>query len=267
MPRVSAVRIWGQGPGRASARAICPSCARHQRLHRRRGGEQQEPAPVERGATQEQVPRVQARRARRLVGRVVLVDQGQRGRGRQRGEQGGAGADHHAAAPARGREPGAAPLRLGHPAVEADRVEPARPARGGLAVGRDDERGAGLPLEMLGEPGLAGDDPPRARARARDPAADRRAARPSRPRRVAARGGSRDRRVEPHDERLSPAAQRVSSSAASDSTGTGSTARWSGFSAVASPSRSPTTTPTRLRPWSGALTRWPRVTSRPAGTA
>ena len=123
-------------------------------LHRRRRGEQQEPAAVERGAAQEQIARVQARRARRLVGRVVLVDQRQRGRGRQRGEQGGAGPDHHAAAPARGREPGAAPLGLGHPAVEADRVEPARPARGGLAVGRDDERGAGLALEMLGEPGL-----------------------------------------------------------------------------------------------------------------
>jgi hypothetical protein len=71
--------------------------------------------------------------------------------------------------------------------------------------------------------------------------------------------------VEPHDERLSPAAQRVSSSAESDSTGTGSTARWSGFSPPVSPSRTATTTPTRLRPWSGALTRCPRATGRPAG--
>src|SRR6185503_4307256 len=79
-------------------------------------------------------------------------------------------------------------------------------------------------------------------------------------------GGSSERRVEPQDERLSPAAQRPSSSAASESTGTGSIARCSGFNAAASPSRSPTTTPTRARPWSGALTRWPRATTSPGGT-
>ena len=79
-------------------------------------------------------------------------------------------------------------------------------------------------------------------------------------------GGSSESRVEPHDDRLSPAAQRPSSSAASESTGTGSTARCSGFSPAGSPSRSPTTTPIRARPWSGALTRCPRATTRPEGT-
>ena len=125
-----------------------------------------------------------------------------------------------------------------------------------------------LPLERLGEPGLAAHDPPRARARARRPGGGSAGGETVSAAEARGAGGSRDRRVEPHDERLSPAAQRVSSSAASDSTGTGSTARWSGFSAVASPSRSPTTTPTRLRPWQRRAHPLAAVSaSRPAGTA
>jgi hypothetical protein len=45
------------------------------------------------------------------VGRIVLVDQGQRRGRRQWREQRGARADHDPAAPARGREPGPAALR------------------------------------------------------------------------------------------------------------------------------------------------------------
>ena len=73
-----------------------------------------------------------------------------------------------------------------------------------------------------------------------------------------ASGGRRASRVDPQEDRLSSAAQRPSASAAVERMATLSTGRSIGFSPVASPWRSSTTTPIRDRPCSGALTRWPR---------
>ena len=161
----------------------------------------------------------------------------------------------------------AAPLRLGDAAVEPGGVEPSRPARGRLAVGRDDERGAGLALAGTRRAG------PRAAASVQSSGArggpgagaaggDDGLGRALR----AAGGGSSESRVEPHDERLSAAAQRPSSSAASREHGH----RLDGALQRLQPGRdrprgAPTTTPTRARPWSGALTRCPRRDRQPVG--
>src|SRR5215469_16243451 len=70
-------------------------------------------------------------------------------------------------------------------------------------------------------------------------------------------GGSMARSVEPQEERLSSAIHRPSSSAAWERMEAGSTSDCSGLSASPSPRLSATTTPTRVRPPRGALTRCP----------
>src|SRR5206468_2373671 len=122
-------------------------------LYARRRGRQQEGRALARRALEHDVARMDARRARGLVGGLVLVEQDERARRRHWRKQRRARA---------GREPrravGQLPPRLGtnllvHAGVEPDDLidlrEPLRPARRRVHVGRDHERAALGSLDAL----------------------------------------------------------------------------------------------------------------------
>ena len=114
-------------------------------LRRGRGGQQEQAAALDCGPPHEQLARVNARGAGRLVSGIVLVEQDEgRGRG-QRHEERRAGADDDAGAAAGRREPRRAPGGWRLAAVEPRGLEASGPSRRRLPVGRDHERRARPP--------------------------------------------------------------------------------------------------------------------------
>ena len=266
MPRVSAATTSGQscsGAGAsASWKAPVGRSARSRRQARRR---ENQPAALAPGPLHQELARVKPRGAGGLCA-VSASSSSASVAGGSRGRAGRSACPPRRAAGRARAEPGRPARRIGGATVQARAVEPLGPAGGGVDVGGDHQHGAVRARGQLRQPRVSPEVGPELGWQGAAPGGHRRR-RHALHRRAARGGGSSAARVEPGAERLSAAAQRPSSSITGESTGAGSSALATAASPEASASRSASTRPTRARPCTGAVTRWPGASASPSGTA
>ena len=144
--------------GRRAVESHPAAVALPPQLHARCGAGEQRAQPVPTRAFERDVPRVHARRARRLVGRLVLVDQRDRRARGQRRQEGRPCAHRQRGLASGERVPGLRPLGVGHAGIQthdvAELAQALRPAGCAFDVGGEHERRRPSTGDALDQPRL-----------------------------------------------------------------------------------------------------------------